>query len=766
MFKKIVSMLITIAIVLNIITVNTTAVETTKKTETKSPITNAALRSGSLNNLVIYARFKGEEEFLDSNYRGKSIKNVFDDMYNNANVSVRNYYNTISQGILDLKSIFLGADKDANVSIELEHERGYYLPMSEFNLIGYPKHTVVEYDTNKYIADMYYSESGKKDIDPSDGIVTEHYVDEYPNAVIIDNEESRNFREFSLVYEIIEKANLRPLDNISTDRNKDEFIDSMTIILGVTPENKIMSRVDWNELIWPHQHTLPYYYDQYSIDYTKETYNIDNSYINDKICEVNGTLVARYNLCTSDFMLDEQSYAETNVGVVGDIGTIAHELGHVLGLPDLYNYNNSADTPVGMWDLMGAHNIIPQYLNSYMRKKAGWLNINQLPEVKYDGEYELKPLGLVGKDDIAAYMIKIPDKSGQYFIIEYRKAIGNFDGAVVNDYGSKESNMAESGLVIYRVDSRYDYAGDYIMSGNSYGAPYNIYTFRDKYNDMDYNEASVINGIEETSYGTIKENELDNALTVYSEYGEELENSKVVINNIRLSDEKIKFTIDARDPEARIEAVEKSRVLISFDESVEIVDESKISLSKNGVDELVSIELIEGNKLYISLLEGKLEDEYVVNIGKDAIKDVVGKTMANDFNAKVEYINVESVVIDNKELLLNIDENTVLTAIISPKEAANKQVRWSSDNTNIVTVDNEGRVTGVKTGIAIITATTIDGEKIGQCTVTVEKEIIKLDSKKGIIFVSLIVSGIVILFIAYKLKKKRERKIKRIRIRK
>ena len=756
MFKKAKLMLLTISIVLCSLNFDFTAVELTKKTETKSPIINAALRSGSLNNLVIYAKFKGEEEFLDCKYRDKTIKNVFTDMYNNADVSVKNYYSAISQGSLDLNSIFLGSDSEANISIELDHKREYYLPMSEFNLIGYPKYTVVDSNTNKYIADMYYSESGEKDIDISDGIVTEHYVNENPNTTIIDNEESRNFREFSLVYEVIEKADISSLKELSTDRNKDEFIDSMTIVLGVTPDKEIMSRVGWNELIWPHQHTLPYYYDQYSIDYTKETYNIDNSYINNKICEINGSLVARYNLCTSDFMLDEQRYAETNNGVVGDIGTIAHEIGHVLGLPDLYNYNDTADISVGVWDLMGEHNIIPQYLNSYMRKKAGWLNINQVPEVKYDGEYELKPIGLVGKDDIAAYMIKVPDKIGQYFIVEYRKAIGKFDGAVINSYGWKGTNIQEDGLVIYRVDSRYDYTGDYIMNGNTYGAPYNIYTFRDM-NIMDFNKASAINGIEENSYGSIDKDKLDNSLTIYSEYGEELENSRVVITNIVLDEDKMKFTIDAKDPQAKIEAIDKNRVLVSFDEKIEIIDENKITLSKNRVNEEISIELIEDNKLYISLVEGILEDEYIVDISKGAVKDIVGKTMANDFSAKAEYINVESVAIDNKDLLLDINESTILTAIISPKEAINKQIKWSSDNINIATVDNEGRVTGVKTGTAIITATTVDGEKVAQCTVTVEKEIIKVSDNNSRVYskLVLILIAIVILFVVYRAKKRK-----------
>jgi len=60
-----------------------------------------------------------------------------------------------------------------------------------------------------------------------------------------------------------------------------------------------------------------------------------------------------------------------------------------------------------------------------------------------------------------------------------------------------------------------------------------------------------------------------------------------------------------------------------------------------------------------------------------------------------------------------------LTATISPLNATNKNVIWSSNNTNVATVNTVGLVTGVTAGNATITATSQDGNKIATSTITV-----------------------------------------------
>ena len=61
-----------------------------------------------------------------------------------------------------------------------------------------------------------------------------------------------------------------------------------------------------------------------------------------------------------------------------------------------------------------------------------------------------------------------------------------------------------------------------------------------------------------------------------------------------------------------------------------------------------------------------------------------------------------------------------LTATVSPKDATNQNVTWKSDNPEIVTVDANGKVTGVAIGEATITVTTEDGGKTATCKVAVK----------------------------------------------
>ncbi len=73
---------------------------------------------------------------------------------------------------------------------------------------------------------------------------------------------------------------------------------------------------------------------------------------------------------------------------------------------------------------------------------------------------------------------------------------------------------------------------------------------------------------------------------------------------------------------------------------------------------------------------------------------------------------------------ISIDENQTasLTATVSPSNATDKSVSWSSDNTLVATVNSSGVVTGVSPGRAIITVTTNDGSFTDTSGVTVSPD--------------------------------------------
>lgn len=63
----------------------------------------------------------------------------------------------------------------------------------------------------------------------------------------------------------------------------------------------------------------------------------------------------------------------------------------------------------------------------------------------------------------------------------------------------------------------------------------------------------------------------------------------------------------------------------------------------------------------------------------------------------------------SNESVATVTEGTV-TAIVYPANATTKDVRWSSSNAAVVSVE-DGKVTAREPGTAIITVTTVHGEK-------------------------------------------------------
>ncbi len=90
-------------------------------------------------------------------------------------------------------------------------------------------------------------------------------------------------------------------------------------------------------------------------------------------------------------------------------------------------------------------------------------------------------------------------------------------------------------------------------------------------------------------------------------------------------------------------------------------------------------------------------------------------------------VEVLSISLSNSELLMREGYTAELFAIIRPENATDKSVVWTSSNESIVTVDQNGLVTAIKQGIAIVTATASNGAK-DICTVTVVPAAIGVES--------------------------------------
>ena len=80
--------------------------------------------------------------------------------------------------------------------------------------------------------------------------------------------------------------------------------------------------------------------------------------------------------------------------------------------------------------------------------------------------------------------------------------------------------------------------------------------------------------------------------------------------------------------------------------------------------------------------------------------------------------NVTKVKLNVTTKTIREGEEFTLKATVSPADAANKDVTWSTDKPAVATVEN-GKVKGIAVGEATITVTTKDGNKIDKCKVTV-----------------------------------------------
>ncbi|MEW6606087.1 MAG: M6 family metalloprotease domain-containing protein [bacterium] len=138
----------------------------------------------------------------------------------------------------------------------------------------------------------------------------------------------------------------------------------------------------------------------------------------------------------------------------GKIGVFSHEVGHLLGLPDLYDTDKNSEG-IGKWSLMSSGNwlgspygVSPAHPDAWCKIQLGWVtpttvttNMDnvQIPQIETNPTiYKLWKSGQPGKE---------------YFLVENRQKVG-FD-----------SYLPGSGLLIYHVDEKIK---DYYLDSNEW----------------------------------------------------------------------------------------------------------------------------------------------------------------------------------------------------------------------------------------------------------------------------------------------------------
>ena len=313
-------------------------------------------------------------------------------------------------------------------------------------------------------------------------------------------------REFSLLERAINYVNDNyPIpSDLNIDYDDDGLVDNICFIIKGDVDS-------WSSLLWPHQW---WFYDRTVYINGKQAYNFN-------------------------FQLSNATdYFNTSV--------LCHEMNHSLGAPDLYHYAGQMFVlPVGPWDLMDSNATPPQHCGAYMKMKYGhW--IDEIPEITQAGTYTLNPISSATPTNVA-YKIQSNDPN-QFYVLEYRDNTSLF-----------ESSLPGSGLLVYRIDTRFNGNQNYNPSSGIYDE---IYLFRpggSATSNGNLNNAYFSSDVNRTEFSAstnprpfLTNGAADNSLRIY---------------NISSADSTISFSYgsECEPPTHLVATVEDNNVTLSWD---------------------------------------------------------------------------------------------------------------------------------------------------------------------------------------------------------
>lgn len=94
--------------------------------------------------------------------------------------------------------------------------------------------------------------------------------------------------------------------------------------------------------------------------------------------------------------------------------------------------------------------------------------------------------------------------------------------------------------------------------------------------------------------------------------------------------------------------------------------------------------------------------------------------VSGSFTLIVREYPVSSVKIAKKSVSVTVGASGVIRVQVLPQNATNKKILWKSSNPGVVSVDENGRITAISAGTAVITATSEDNARAtASCTVRV-----------------------------------------------
>ncbi len=153
--------------------------------------------------------------------------------------------------------------------------------------------------------------------------------------------------------------------------------------------------------------------------------------------------------------------------------------------------------------------------------------------------------------------------------------------------------------------------------------------------------------------------------------------------------------------------------------TIKAYTENETKLTDNTVSLKIGLADVAVGNMYLSGNSGSaaLKGE-IANLGCKDASDVT--VTVYDANEEGDVIGtIEKIPLSQKETTLGKGQTLLLDAVITPNEAEDKQLKWSSSDINVASMEN-GLVTAIGAGTATIMAESMDGSNVkASCRVTV-----------------------------------------------
>ena len=187
-----------------------------------------------------------------------------------------------------------------------------------------------------------------------------------------------------------------------------------------------------DDYFWPHMYFIPT---------GEDLSNIDPNALqsNEGYLKIDGVVIQKYIVIHEKYAF---IYGGADPGDIHPIGTFCHEIGHVLGVPDLYDNSITSAAGIGDWGLMGSGNWMsqtsPTFMSAWSRYNLGYIEPGIIENVQ---DYSFTINAAEGANQNAAYLLPLDSNMPQeYLLIENRQQI------------LSDINLPGSGLLVWHID--------------------------------------------------------------------------------------------------------------------------------------------------------------------------------------------------------------------------------------------------------------------------------------------------------------------------